>query len=150
LAKSSPPTNLSTGAMCYKVAGPPNRVEYVCPTCGVKTLYTETEAFRVHRDLPACRATINTVNCLDIKLNESQFCRKCSPNFEHPSIGIIIKYKGDPKEQIIWGISRTDLDLLAEFCQGKNIHSDNNDFESPLKNYMNRLQELLKIKVKVE
>jgi hypothetical protein len=150
LAKSSPPTKLSEGAMCYKVAGPPRRAEYICPTCGAKTIYTDNEAYWINRELPTCRATIKTIKCLDIKLNESQFCKKCSPKTEDPSIGIILKYKGDQKKQILWGISKTDLDLLAEFCQGKNIHSDNNDFESPLKNYLKRLQELLKIKVNVE
>jgi hypothetical protein len=150
LAKSDPPSKLSEGAMCYKVAAPPNRVEYVCPTCGAKTLYKDNLAYRIQKDLRACRGAINKINCLEIKLDESQFCRKCSPKIEHPEIGIRFKYRGDPKEQTIWGIDNTDLDLLAEFCQGENIHKDDYDFETPLKNHMARLQELLRIKVNVK
>lgn len=39
LAKSAPPKDLSSGAMCYEMATPPERAEYVCPACGDKTLY---------------------------------------------------------------------------------------------------------------
>jgi hypothetical protein len=39
LARSEPPRDLSPGAMCYSMMGPPAVAEYVCLLCGQKTLY---------------------------------------------------------------------------------------------------------------
>ena len=39
LAQSKPPRDLSPGAMCYRMAGPPEVAEYRCPACGAKTWY---------------------------------------------------------------------------------------------------------------
>ena len=41
LAESEPPKELFMGAMCYDMAAPPARVEYVCPDCGEKTFYVQ-------------------------------------------------------------------------------------------------------------
>ena len=52
------------GAMCYDMAGPPNRVEYVCPVCGEKTLYTEQKAFLIGAELESCRRLNKTLSKL--------------------------------------------------------------------------------------
>ena len=52
IASKPAPKKLVMGAMCYKVAGPPSRIDYVCPTCGEKTLYAlEDSSGETTRDL---------------------------------------------------------------------------------------------------
>jgi hypothetical protein len=150
LAKSAPPTQLSLGAKCYKVALPPNRVEYICPKCGERTLYTDNQAYFLTRELPSCRALAGKISCVDLKLDESQFCRKCSNNVTKPRLGMVIRYKGDQIDYIKWGITDEDLNLIYEFCEGKNVHKGDYGQESPLKNYLKRIEELLRLKVNVE
>jgi hypothetical protein len=40
IAKTPPPMKLSLGAMCYEPVEPSNRMEYVCPVCSEKTIYS--------------------------------------------------------------------------------------------------------------
>lgn len=146
LAKSPAPTSLKPGAMCYDMAGPPERVEYVCPICGEKTLYTDDKTYFIFYDLQTCRTAITSIEGLDIRLDEKQFCKKCSPDVTKPELCLNIYYKGEEAPQHSCNISAEDVDLLYEFMSGKNKHTSFNDHEYPLKDYTPRLKELLGIK----
>jgi hypothetical protein len=150
LATSPPPAKLSEGSMCYEMTEPPNRAEYICPNCGERTLYTDDHANFIACYLPYCRATVKKINCLEVKLDESLYCRKCSPNVTNPCLNLMLKYKGDQKEYKIKDIGYNDLVLLAEFCADTNIHKGGFGIESPLKDYFGRLQDLLTIKIDIE
>lgn len=158
LAKSTAPSNLSQGAMCYKVAGPPDRVEYVCPVCGEKTIYASKSednydglyyqtAEIINKDIPECRRLEKEIREISIKVDEKQFCKKCSPKILNPELILIVKYKGQSEPNVVKGVSGNDLKLLWEFFNGQNKHSDNYDNETPLKNYLERLEELLGVSV---
>jgi hypothetical protein len=147
LANAPAPEVLKTGAMCYKIAAPPDRTEYICPVCGERTVYTDDLARFIERDLPVCRTLADSINGIGFTLDEKSFCKKCSPDVKEPSLCIQIKYAGEKEENNICDISSDDLQLLYEFMKGKLTHSDTYDRETPLKDYSERLSKLLGVKI---
>jgi hypothetical protein len=148
LAKSPAPTTLKPGAMCYAVAGPPARAEYVCPVCGEKTLYTDGHTFTIQYELPSCRQIISSIKGLEIKLDETQYCKKCHPEVESPSLCLEIKYSGEDKPYVCCNVGSSDVDLVYEFISGNKKHTGGNGQETPLKDYTARLEELLGVTIK--
>jgi hypothetical protein len=151
LSESPPPKDLKMGAECYKVAMPPDRAEYLCPVCGERTLFVSekgrnADAAFITRELPDCRRLIKEIKGLDVELDESQFCKKCSPSAKNPSLILIVRYRGQNAPFKCAHIDRDDLVLLREFAEGKDRHRDSYDFETPLKEHIKRLNELLGVK----
>ncbi len=146
LAEKKVPDKLSEGAMCYKVAMPPDRYEYVCPSCGHKTLYTDDLGYYLNRNLHQCRALVKNLTAVDARLDESSFCKKCSPdNKEKPSLCLITRCSDDENTYQSCQITDEDLVLLNEFFAGKVTHRDNTDYETPLKDELKRIASLLGI-----
>lgn len=144
LLKSEEPQNLAIGAMCYKVAAPPNRVEYICPNCNEKTLWTEQTAYFIDSEIYKCRQIIENLGFENLKLKEIDFCKNCSPLIENPSLKLEIHY--DENEIHSFPTNSTNLTLLKELLEGKDKHTDNYDYETPLKNYIFNLQHTTGIK----
>lgn len=161
LAESPAPTQLRLGAQCYEPMGPNPRAEYTCPTCGEKTLYVYGEVADneksqnlrygmvslVEATVPGCRRLIKGIKGIKLKLDESQLCQKCRPNIENPQLVLIVRYSDESKEHRTEGISVEDIQLIQEFLSGKNKHVLSNDAEHPLKNFVDRLEQLLGVKV---
>lgn len=142
------PKELKPGATCYMVALPPKRAEYVCPTCGEKTLYTDAATRTVDWDLQTARRTLTGLQKLaeqSISLDESQFCRKCSPDVKVPKLVLRINYEAGQPHTFV-GVIPTDLQLLEEFFAGKLVHDTGPHGETPLRNQIPRIQELLGVK----
>jgi hypothetical protein len=146
LASTPAPENLKNGAMCYKIAAPPNRTEYICPVCGERTVHTDNTARFIERELTVCRTLADSISGIDLVLDEKQFCKKCSPKTEDPSLCIHLKFAGDTTTNTVCSVYSEDMQLLYEFTKGKLMHKDDYDNETPLKNYSVRLRELLGIK----
>jgi predicted RNA-binding Zn-ribbon protein involved in translation (DUF1610 family) len=136
------------GAMCYKVAAPPNRVEYVCPKCGEKTLYKDQTAYFIDRQLPACKRIFETLDTAlkgYISLDESSFCRKCSPDSKTPELLLRIKYDdGDSHSSPI--DSDEEIRMVVDFLKGKLTYTTSNDSEMPLKEKLPRLRKLMGVR----
>jgi hypothetical protein len=150
LAETPPPTKLKHGAACYDMAVPPKRAEYVCPKCGEKTLYTNQMAQVADRDLDRARWNFKSLQQAvneNIALDESQFCRKCSPEVKDPKLVLKIAF-ADGKPQSVVGVTPDDLLLLTEFFSGKLAHDAGMAGEKPLKDYSKRLRELLGVEAK--
>lgn len=150
LAKSPVPKDLAPGAMCYSVALPPERAEYVCPKCGEKTLYTNTSlsVWDLERHINAARRSIKKlkeVGGVGLNLDESRFCRKCSPEGITPMLVLQIQYD-DGETREVTGISPKDLQLLIDFFSGKLVCDTGSMGERPLKMFDMRLRELLGLK----
>ncbi|MCK4999392.1 MAG: hypothetical protein KAS23_07650 [Anaerohalosphaera sp.] len=151
LAVLPAPNQLSPGAMCYKVAAPPSRIEYVCPKCGERTLYADQQSnergvirFLVW-ELDSCRKTVKEITGVSIELDESQYCHKCSGDIEKPSLGIVVTYTETEGEHRCWGVKYDDLMLISELIQGERLHTGELDFQTPLKDHIGRLEQLLGI-----
>jgi hypothetical protein len=143
LAESAAPKKLSPGAMCYDMAMPPDRFDYVCPACKTKTVHARgKEEAPIQWELDACRRALKTIKDLDIKLTETGFCAKCDPDAKKPVLGIRIRYAGD-KTHTVAPVTSVDLQLIAEFMAGKDKHDGGQAGEKPLRDYAKRLAELL-------
>ncbi len=153
LAVSNPPTDLQPiGAMCYDVAAPPERAEYVCPVCGERTLYGHDRAALIEWELPTCRRALQ--GTLELRnpevrlaLDESQFCRKCSPHVTQPALALVVSYPGAQEPARIEGIASEDLRLIDEFLAGSDRHRDEVDAETALSAHAHRIAELLDLDV---
>ncbi len=148
VADSPPPQSLKMGAMCYDMAGPPQRADYVCPKCGERTLYEQGMAGIVEWQLPACRrelAELKKATGEAAALDESQFCRKCSPDAKEPKLALNLKYQGGQKSSVA-GVTPMDIRLVREFLTGKMVHQGEQDRETAMKDHLPRLKELLGVK----
>ncbi|MFH0864670.1 MAG: hypothetical protein V1904_00640 [Bacteroidota bacterium] len=150
LANSPAPTELKQGAMCYAAMLERDSAEYVCPKCGERTLYTENKGWFVRRDLNVCRTLADSVPAINLTLDESQYCKKCSPDIESPQLCITYQLADDANKTHICGITPYDLKIMKEFMQGKDKHITDNDGEVALKDFLPRLQELFGIKIESE
>jgi hypothetical protein len=150
LSKSPPPKNLKMGAMCYELAGPPDRIDYVCPVCGEKTLYARDDRnrgslnFFLSYQLQGCREMGKKLKDLNIVLDEHEFCRKCSPATKTPVLILKVTYPGE-KTHVVRDVHEDDLELLAEFMNNSDRHVGGQGRETPLKDYVPRLKVLLGI-----
>lgn len=145
LSGSEPPRDLNQrGAMCYKPAIPPTSAEYICPRCAGRTQHVNDRelARQVRWELAAMREKVKALAVLDARLDERSFCKKCSPGTRHPAPVLVFKLTGEP-ERRVEGVSLRDLTLLEELLAGGEVHKGERDVESPLKDHLPRLCELL-------
>jgi hypothetical protein len=151
-------------AMCYDTTFPPDRVEYVCPSCGEKTLYARREpeeessiqiedimrsldkqraqAYYRLEDIGECRRAIKKIQGIKAELDESQFCRQCRPNVADPVLLLKVHYGNVCK--ITPDVRHRDLILLIDFMEGKLQTSGG---EAALADHLPRLEELLGVKM---
>jgi len=148
LNQSKTPTELKVGAMCYAPRMLPGVIEYVCPACGQKTAFSASSGLDIPQlssvipGLPGSRALVKQITAVTLVLDESELCRKCSPKVVSPHVWLVVKYPGQ-KPYRVKDVTLDDLRLIDEFLSGKEKHRTFNDGESPLKNHLPRLKELL-------
>ncbi|MBI5218381.1 MAG: hypothetical protein HY958_05575 [Bacteroidia bacterium] len=147
LSKSEAPKDLNMGAMCYRAARSVDRAEYVCPKCGSKTIYKDDKSRFVEKELSKCRGLVSAIKEIEIKLDESQFCKKCSPKITDPELCIQIKLSNETTAHISCRIDAEDILLIKEFTSGSDRHKGAQDYETPLKDHLFRLEELFGIKL---
>lgn len=83
---------------------------------------------------------------LPVTLEESEFCRNCCPTVPAPgpSLFLVVRWSGQ-EEHRVRNISQDDITLLKELNDGKETHAGGFGQESPLKNHLKRISELLGI-----
>ncbi len=142
LADKPAPTKLAPGATCYEVAMPPNRVEYVCPTCGTKTILKNDTGWLLP-NLESYRKQTEELRKLglDIKIDESALCSKCRQE-ESAANKLHWEIKIDGKERKV-NFEQSDIELLREFLKGNNKIDRGPGGEQPLKKYLPRLNALV-------
>ncbi|MGC4119480.1 MAG: hypothetical protein QM765_33910 [Myxococcales bacterium] len=124
LSRTEAPTTLSEGAMCYKPKVPADSADYVCPKCAARTQYSKNRATAglIDRELPGIRKGLQALHGLNVSLDESQLCRKCTPNApEWPQLALVLKH---PDGTVIRteGIGLEDVALLRE-PPGRQAHA---------------------------
>jgi len=133
------------GAMCYEMALPPDRAEYVCPTCGEKTLYTQAMARVVAVELETCRHYFRSLPHREaMTLDESAFCRKCRPDAQWPELTLTLRYD-DGTTNVVRRVSSGDLELLDAALKGEPFIDGSGEMKSVQKQ-LPRLRELLGVK----
>ncbi len=141
IATAKPPAP-KMGAMCYDMAPPPNRAEYLCPTCGEKTLYTQQQAYRVSWEVETCRRLTKEIASSAITLDESAWCRKCRPDAKEPALALRLRYD-DGTTRTVEKVNPEQLRLLRDFLGGKLAVKETNDSELPIKDRLGELEKLL-------
>jgi hypothetical protein len=144
-AKKAPEPKM--GAMCYDMAAPPARAEYVCPKCGEKTLYTKEDAWNVQWTVESCRREflqLKSSTELSVVLDESSFCSHCSPSAKKHEMGLIVTY-ADGQSHTNSPVTDGDLRILQSFLKGELSFKTENDGTRPLKESLPRLRQLLGI-----
>lgn len=141
VATTKPPTP-KMGAMCYDMATPPNRAEYVCPTCGEKTLYIEQQAYRVSWEVETCRRLIKEIANRAVTLDESAWCKKCRPDVNEPALALHLRFD-DGTARSVEKVNTEQLRLLRDFLGGKLAIKGEQDMETPLKEKLDELEKLL-------
>jgi ribosomal protein L37AE/L43A len=152
LDKAPAPTKLAPGAMCYKPAGPQERQEYTCPTCGEKTLYSRSSGngWTIVSALSSTDSYRRLIKQLqekgmDCRLDESAFCQKCGKNAQEKAFILETKCQETGKPHRASLASPDDLELLLDFLANKDRHDAGPGGEKPLKDYVPRLRALLGI-----
>lgn len=151
LAESPPPSELDMGAMCYDMADPPDRTDYICPVCGEKTLYSFdsderiADTFMLHYELNKCRRLVRSLYSLAAELDETEFCMRCRPEVTEPVLVLKIRYSEEGDIAETRGVSKSDLELLNAFIKGSDRIAGDTGLEKPLQDHMKRLRELLGI-----
>jgi hypothetical protein len=133
------------GAMCYKMAAPPDRAEYVCPVCSEKTLYTSQSARFIAWELDACRREFELLKKetdLAVALNESALCSHCAPSAAAHELALTVTY-ADGATHTTAPVSHQDLVILRHFLKGNLDYKTFNDGTLPLQKALPRLRELL-------
>ena len=71
--------------------------EYVCPVCGERTTYVHegytgnSKERKVAHDIAECRRLFASIPArAGMKLDESAYCRKCSPRVKHPEPALLV------------------------------------------------------------
>lgn len=149
--ETGPVPELKMGAMCYAPMPMVSKVEYVCPTCGEKTLYVAdashpwTLALGVEslRRAQTAAQEAARLHGVSVALDEKQFCRNCLPGFTNAPQAALVVRLPDGSERRTEAIDVQDLWCLRDFFSGKNVLVGGNDSESPLKGRLPRLRELL-------
>ncbi len=141
IATARPPAP-KMGAMCYDMGPPPNRAEYVCPTCGEKTLYTQQQAYRVSWEVESCRRLLKEIPGGAVTLDESAWCRKCQPDVKEPALALRLRFD-DGTTRTVEQVNPEQLRLLRDFFAGKLAVKGVEDMETPLKEKLGELEKLL-------
>jgi hypothetical protein len=131
--------DIPVGAMCYDTAAPMDRIQYTCPKCGEMTLYNSFYGDDIE-ELQDYRSLVKKITKINVKLDESQFCKKCNPDITSPQFGLIIKQ--GKKERKVYNINQEDIKLLYDFSEGKKEHIIYSK-TYPMGEFKNRLEELL-------
>ena len=131
---------------CYEISSPPKRFEFVCPTCGERTLYP----VQVNMELAKARALLDLCTQLlaerlvgvKLSLDQSTLCRKCHPEGfgAVPAQTLTIRYPDDRSESV-GGLTGRDLELLSHVLAGRTLPEAPEVRQSPL-GQLRRLGEL--------
>lgn len=150
VAESEPPTDLEPGAMCYEMAVPMTRADYVCPKCGNRTLYEDKYGMAEFVDgtIPACRRLVKEITGVRFELDESQFCRVCSRRVKDPTLNLIVHYDSADTPHRVEDINDYDLELIRELLSGSATYRGTHGEEHPLKDQLEHLEKLLGVDLK--
>ena len=144
IATAKPPAP-KMGAMCYAPIAMAQKAEYICPTCGEKTVYAQPQASSLDWELQAGRQVMKELAAsagTAVTLDESACCRKCQPASTWPALKLVLRFD-DGTIRAVERVTSDQLRLLRDFLAGKLVIKESNDGELPLKDRLGELEKLL-------
>lgn len=104
---------------CYEPIMEDLVVEYVCPACGEKTIYDSQWGFEAD-NVQVLRRRMNKLsNYPEVRLDESQFCRKCTPDVKELPLAQLVFTFDDGTSLSEPVLRKEKIDLLVEMISGK-------------------------------
>ena len=170
--KPAPKEKRGPSAMCYEMSAPSDRIEYVCPQCGEKTIYSASVAkindvdfasitredliafeseWQVMHDLQSLQYNRNRLENLrklgiDASLDERAFCGVCKTTAEFPdeklALYLNVRLNGKTSAARLYD---NDWIKLFAFLNGKDewVTDPIGGSTRPLKPEIPRIRELL-------
>ena len=148
LAEKVNPKNLLPTAMCYSTPRQPERIEYVCPACGAKTIFMEGDVWDVDSLLRFYRQKMQDIRNLglDATLDERSLCETCRASMEPaPKAGDFFIEVKNGETVTRTKIEERDLFKLIAFLEKKDTWRAHAAQEYPLKDELPRIREILGI-----
>jgi hypothetical protein len=139
------PPEVVYGAMCYEMVAAPSVAEYVCPVCGEKTQYTDSDTWFIEYELQGCRRLFDEIAGaadMDIELDETRMCSYCT-DADSAEAAIYLKVTLEDGTVLSNRVSEFDLRLLDSFFKGRLFYYTSTDGQEPLQPYAGRIRELL-------
>ncbi|NLP04485.1 hypothetical protein GX411_00845 [Candidatus Fermentibacteria bacterium] len=131
------------GAMCYDCAMPPLVTEYLCPACGEKTVYADSDFSRPLQELGITRELFEALEQaagLDLALDESGFCSFCGSGGVAVPLLVITYSDGTV---VRTPVCPEDLRMLIGLFSGERFYESTQDFILPLKPESGHLRSVL-------
>lgn len=134
------------GAMCYRPAMSPERVEYICPVCGGRTWFGGQTGETLHREAEPMRramAELEGNTFFHAVLDETAFCSHCSGALDPENPRFILNLVYTDGDTVSTPVELFDLQMLVGFVNGELVFADSYDARQPLRDRVPRLRVLL-------
>ena len=107
-------------SMCTRMMLPPGNPEYLCPVCGAKTIYAETNRWRMAR-LESVRRRMSALmehnkSGYSFSLDETAYCRNCTPETSGEPNALLAVLAPDEVNRTTVAIHFEDISLLQRFA----------------------------------
>jgi hypothetical protein len=134
------------GAMCYRPAMAPDRVEYICPVCGERTWFAGQTGETIHREAEPMRRAIAELDgnpFFRATLDETLFCANCTGELNPENPRFILNLVYTEGDTVSTPVELFDLRMLVGLVKGELVFTDSYDARLPLKDGAARLRRLL-------
>jgi len=151
VAETPSTSEMDPGAMCYEIAFPPARIDYVCPLCKSKTLHEKWENTERVEEMDRYRKQVKRIKELgaDVALDETDFCSQCRRDKDSDKLNLYILVWTD-KRALRTQLEENDLKKVIAFLEKKNVWnssynctSEGCGCEKPLKDELPRIRKIL-------
>jgi hypothetical protein len=144
----APPPRM--GAMCYETMAVYERVDYICPHCGEKTIYPsgDKDAYellalaKLDREFDLFRKQAP----LKMAIEENGYCKHCASGSRPRGVTLVVTYE-DGATHRCFPFNINDLNRLKALLSDQLAWNAGNDSTKSLKEDLPRLQELLGVKL---
>ena len=131
------------GAMCYVPDYDWNKVEYVCPVCGYKSVYIDIQMVYIDTYIPKLRDMVKHFPQTNILLDEKEYCQSCSPSVTNPKVYLMIP-EGEKRFRRVPVLCQRDMEIIDMILRGSNIQKiEKNPTDSRLR-YLIKLEAMIR------
>ncbi|MBI5525513.1 MAG: hypothetical protein HY897_04200 [Deltaproteobacteria bacterium] len=90
--------------MCYEQTALGDTIDYLCPKDGSRTQYSKTQEVGYGAAI-GIGHKLKNIKGIELSVDGSEFCRKCSPDQKNPKPVLIVKLSGNTKDHRFRGVT---------------------------------------------
>jgi hypothetical protein len=115
---------------CYFTVSPLERLDFVCPVCGERTTLGGEENTKLIAEIDLCRRLFAQIPAsAGMKLDETEYCRKCSPLVKSPA-PILMVPTASGKVRRVRRVTSDELRQLGDYFEASPAVQDKMRVES--------------------